>query len=262
MKPEKSVLGGGQPAFPSLPDLSQSACREPGEGRREAGKQQDCSRADARRTAAPLITIILLAAGLSLHGQTFPFREYTSVDGLPQTHTLYMMQDSRGFLWVPTRNGLARFDGYSFISYLRKDGLPSNMVQVVIEDRTGTIWAVTVNGVARFNGKSFDSFPVPDSLGVKHVGRICIGPGTSTFYLSASIDFDKNIILAFENGKYSNFTEMNPPLHGRNLEAVAFNPDDSVIYLTNKKYDSSINFGLWKKTHPININKFQFPLNF
>ncbi len=190
-----------------------------------------------RGAAVLLLTLVLLTTGIPLNGQTFPFREYTSDDGLPQTHSLYTMQDSRGYLWLPTRNGLARFDGYSFISYLRKDGLPSNMVQTVIEDRAGIIWALTLNGIARFNGKSFDSFPVPDSLGVKHLGRICIGPGTSTFYLSASIDFNNNIILAFEDGKYSNFTERNPPLHGRNLGAVAFNPADSVIYMTNNKYE-------------------------
>ena len=101
-----------------------------------------------------MMTLTIAATGLSLHAQTYPYREYTSDDGLPQTQSTSVMQDSRGYLWIPTRNGLARFDGTTFISYLRKDGLPSNLVSKVIEDKRGTIWAVTLNGLARFNGKN------------------------------------------------------------------------------------------------------------
>ena len=56
---------------------------------------------------------------------------------MPQSESMAVYQDSRGFLWIPTRNGLARFDGHTFISYLRKDGLPSNIVTRVVEDKAG-----------------------------------------------------------------------------------------------------------------------------
>ena len=89
--------------------------------------------------SALLLVILLLITGLSLHSQTYPFLEYTSDDGLPQTQSTSVMQDSRGYLWIPTRNGLARFDGHTFNSYLRKDGLPSNLITKVIEDKGGII---------------------------------------------------------------------------------------------------------------------------
>jgi len=191
-----------------------------------------------RPATSLILSLAVITANLPLRAQTYPFREYASDDGLPQTHSLSMMQDSRGYLWIPTRNGLARFDGHTFISYLRKDGLPSNLVYKVVEDREGIIWAHTLNGMARFNGKNFDSFPVPDSLGVKQTGRICPGTGNITFFLSAYTDYDNIIILAFENGKYRNFTEEYPQLRGRNLEVAAANPDDSVLYLINEKYEA------------------------
>ncbi len=186
----------------------------------------------AMRQAAMMI-LAIAATGLTLRAQTYPFREYTSDDGLPQTQLTYMMQDSRGYIWLPTRNGLARFDGYNFISYLRKDGLPSNLTGKVIEVKNGTIWAVTMNGIARFNGVNFTGFPIPDSLGVKNISRMSVCRDTASFILNASIDFDSQILLSFENETYSNYTADNPPLQGKNLSVIGISPDKSQLYLTD-----------------------------
>ena len=178
-----------------------------------------------------IVTLAIAVTGITLRAQTYPFREYTSVDGLPQTQSTSVMQDSRGFIWIPTRNGLARFDGNSFISYFRKDGLPSNLVTHVVEDSYGTIWAVTINGLSRFNGKSFESFPVPDSLGVKQVSMGCTGPDTASFFLIASMDYNSHAILLFENGIFHTYTADNPPLQNRKFTPAAFDPADSILYL-------------------------------
>jgi ligand-binding sensor domain-containing protein len=185
-----------------------------------------------------IMTLALAATGIALRAQTYPFREYTSVDGLPQTQSTSVMQDSRGFIWIPTRNGLARFDGNNFISYFRKDGLPSNLVSDVVEDCNGTVWAFTINGVSRFNGKTFESFPVPDSLGIKQVGMGCPGPDTASFFLIASLDFNSHAILLFENGVFHNYTAKNPPLQNRKYSPEAFDPEDSVLYLIDEKWQA------------------------
>ncbi|MDX9729386.1 MAG: histidine kinase [Bacteroidales bacterium] len=189
----------------------------------------------AMRQAAMMI-LAMAATGITLRAQAYPFREYTSDDGLPQTQLTYMMQDSRGYIWLPTRNGLARFDGYNFISYLRKDGLPSNLTGKVIETNNGTIWAVTMNGIARFNGVNFTGFPIPDSLGVKNVSKTLVCRDTASFILNASVDFDNQILLGFENGTYSNYTADNPPLQGKNLTVIGISPDKSQLYLTDTEW--------------------------
>jgi ligand-binding sensor domain-containing protein len=244
MKLEKRVRGVMRPAAAKLPALMHAAAR--------------VIRAN-HPAAAIALTLALMTAGVSLHAQTYPFREYTSDDGLPQTQSMNMMQDSRGYLWIPTRNGLARFDGNSFISYLRKDGLPSNMVNRVEEDKNGTVWAVTINGVARFNGKSFIGYPIPDSLGIKQVGSIPVILDTSSFLLSASIDFDNQILLLFENGIYSNFTAANPQLQGRKLTAIARDPEDRIIYLIDEKSAAySFDDGILRKEHQGPVTNIQF----
>jgi ligand-binding sensor domain-containing protein len=184
-----------------------------------------------------LLVMILSAPSLSSRGQTYPYREYTIDDGMPQSESMSVFQDSRGFIWIPTRNGLARFDGHTFIPYLRKDGLPSNNVTRVFEDRAGTIWAVTVNGLARFNGRNFNSYPLPDSLGIKNMGMGCDYGDTATFLLSGAVSTDRDKILLFRKGKYYDYSSLHPALAGKTLLPSAFDTSDSTLYLINGSFE-------------------------
>lgn len=51
-----------------------------------------------------------------------------------------VLEDSRGYLWLGTDNGAARFDGYTFRTYDAKDGLQSNFIHNIHEDHEGRIW--------------------------------------------------------------------------------------------------------------------------
>jgi ligand-binding sensor domain-containing protein len=50
-------------------------------------------------------------------GQRLPVRIYTTADGLWSSAISYLMCDSHGFIWLCTRDGLSRFDGYRFVNY-------------------------------------------------------------------------------------------------------------------------------------------------
>jgi ligand-binding sensor domain-containing protein len=47
-------------------------------------------------------------------------------------HVRQIIQDSRGFLWFCTSEGLSRFDGYSFVTYGMQHGLPYPAVTCMI----------------------------------------------------------------------------------------------------------------------------------
>jgi len=49
--------------------------------------------------------------------EQLPVSSYTSADGLGSSFVNALMRDSRGFLWVCTRDGLSRFDGSRFVTY-------------------------------------------------------------------------------------------------------------------------------------------------
>ena len=59
-------------------------------------------------------------------------KHYTSKEGLPHDITYQIIQDSLGFIWVGTDDGLTRFNGETFTNYRYQQGLTSNYVIDVI----------------------------------------------------------------------------------------------------------------------------------
>lgn len=70
----------------------------------------------------------------------------TSRDGLPDNSIREMYQDSKGFIWLSTLNGLSRYDGTNFITFRKQDGgitLMDNRVRYINEDSNGLLWVST-----------------------------------------------------------------------------------------------------------------------
>jgi hypothetical protein len=83
------------------------------------------------------------------------FDTFTMEDGMSHNHVNALAQDSLGFLWVATPDGLTRFDGYTFVQY-RHDysdslSLPANFVGALHVDRSGNLWAGTFSGICRYD---------------------------------------------------------------------------------------------------------------
>lgn len=68
------------------------------------------------------------------------FRHYTVEDGLPGSEVYQVKQDSKGYIWFATGNGVSRFDGYEFTNFSLEDGLPDNTVFEIFEDSHGRVW--------------------------------------------------------------------------------------------------------------------------
>lgn len=71
-------------------------------------------------------------------------------DGLPHNNVTSVVQDSLGFLWLGTWDGLVRYDGTTFKIYTRVPGdstsLSHSRVGDLHEDRRGTLWVGTHGG--------------------------------------------------------------------------------------------------------------------
>jgi signal transduction histidine kinase/ligand-binding sensor domain-containing protein len=93
--------------------------------------------------------VSLLAAALPA-AQVLPFRNFGTREGLPHENVAALFEDSRGFLWVGTYDGLACFDGASFTSHGVAEGLTSTVAFAIAEDALGDVWfGVHTAGVAR-----------------------------------------------------------------------------------------------------------------
>src|SRR5438067_1488466 len=97
-----------------------------------------------------LVALVILSAP-NLRAEHLPIRIYTSADGLGSSFVNYLMRDSRGFLWVCTRDGLSRFDGSRFVTYQVGDSAAAPGIEQIIETRKGIYWIVTTAGLYRFD---------------------------------------------------------------------------------------------------------------
>src|SRR5271170_7731713 len=76
---------------------------------------------------------------------------WTQAEGLPQDTIRAITQTSDGYLWVGTDEGLARFDGYDFVTFTKDDGsLPSTTITALAAGKDGTLWIGTPNGLSRY----------------------------------------------------------------------------------------------------------------
>lgn len=99
------------------------------------------------------ILIIPLFAALSSFSQqlhNLEFYQYGINEGLSHSDVRAVYKDRNGFLWLGTRDGLNKFDGYQFSVYRRskqgENGISSNDVKAITGDRQGSIWIGTIAG--------------------------------------------------------------------------------------------------------------------
>ena len=90
-----------------------------------------------------LVAVVIASPALA---QTYPFKTYTTADGLAQSAVSCFFQDSQGYLWFGTWGGISRYDGREFWSY-RNSAL---RVTSICEDNKNTLWVGTTEGLARF----------------------------------------------------------------------------------------------------------------
>lgn len=132
---------------------------------------------------------LLLSVHLSAGAQTA--RLYTSEDGLPSSQINDIHQDSKGFVWISTENGLALFDGMEMHGIQSpSDGegnLASNLVLTTFEDSAGTFWVGTSKGLQTYDVASgrFSTVALGDSavpLSTQHISSIVeVGREDGTF---------------------------------------------------------------------------------
>ena len=113
------------------------------------------------------------------------FRNYSTGDGLSQATAMAMAQDSTGFLWVGTQDGLNRFDGYGFKVYKHVRGqtgvLSDNAITALAADGDGSLWVGTQAGgldhydpvLDRFEHYAADPLR-SDSLASEHITALML----------------------------------------------------------------------------------------
>jgi len=107
-----------------------------------------------------LIICFLFGISSSVWAQTFSinFERISIEQGLSQSSVFVIMQDSKGFLWFGTQDGLNKYDGYNFKVYKHNPqdslSLSDDWINAIYEDKSGNIWVGTSGGgLCKFDRK-------------------------------------------------------------------------------------------------------------
>jgi signal transduction histidine kinase/ligand-binding sensor domain-containing protein/CheY-like chemotaxis protein/HPt (histidine-containing phosphotransfer) domain-containing protein len=110
-----------------------------------------------------IATIWLLASSArAADAPPLVLEHLTPSEGMPQGTVYDTLQDSQGFVWLATEDGLVRYDGHELYRYAHSrnagEGLPGNFIRQIVEDDHHDLWiAIKDAGLARWN-RATDSF--------------------------------------------------------------------------------------------------------
>ncbi|MFQ5629023.1 MAG: two-component regulator propeller domain-containing protein, partial [bacterium] len=115
------------------------------------------------------LMLFVLAKVVSAQSNLIEFERISERDGLSQFSVYSILQDSEGYLWFGSLDGLSRYDGYNFKVFKSNPNdsasLSDDLILSLHEDAAGTIWIGTATGgLNKFNRETgeFINFPLSD----------------------------------------------------------------------------------------------------
>jgi len=104
----------------------------------------------------------LFFSRLNASSQDFIIQRLTVNDGLPSDRINCIYEDSYGYLWVGSSNGMGRYDGKNFTNYGFAEGLPYLQINAIFEDSRHRLWIGATKGIAQLRGNKFKSYKTND----------------------------------------------------------------------------------------------------
>ncbi|HTB07733.1 MAG TPA: two-component regulator propeller domain-containing protein [Bacteroidia bacterium] len=133
-----------------------------------------------------LCIVFLLGASAEAFAQTdWRYEHINSAQGLSQSVVTCIYQDTQGFMWFGTQDGLNRFDGYS-VTVLKNNpidsnSLISNTINCILEDSHGLLWIGTDAGLSALN--------------------IYTGKFTNYATINSSLDYANNVHVVYQDNE-------------------------------------------------------------
>lgn len=194
-------------------------------------------------------TGIFLATYISNFAQEYSYKHFDNQSGLAGNTVYAITQDSEGYLWFATDNGLSRYDGKSFIRYTTKDGLPDNEVLKLFADSYGRTWISTFNKhlcyyyAGKIHTKNNDSTLQKIELN-EHVTFIFETPNRKIYFQTSKT------IIEIDESNASVVYELSPKTGQNTLISCDYLlKDNSLVVIIN---DSTFKY-LYKKLHFIGV---------
>ena len=199
----------------------------------------------------PIIFFAVCCFTQWLHAQTTQTISYTTKEGLSSNSVYRTAIDHRGFLWIATENGLARFDGRKFETYTTARGLTDNEIIDLVIDSSGTIWAIPFRRSPcyynpqkdRFENESTD--PELNKIDLANTHKIHV-----LQYGGIAFSNNQKNLFVYKNGKTQVFKNFMPVKTGVIQKIAEYQPgryiffcEDTIRYFSHGKIIRNIPFG-------------------
>lgn len=155
-------------------------------------------------------TFILFAVCLSLTARSdsgfsllqFSHELWQTEQGLPQNTVQTLLQTRDGYVWLGTREGLARFDGIRFTIFDKHNTpqIPHNQIRHLYEDRDERLWIATPGGLLRYERGAFSAYTTKDGLASNNVWSVFQDRAGNLWVATV------NGLNQFRDGKFTTFT--------------------------------------------------------
>ena len=186
-----------------------------------------------------------------LHAQELQFKTLTVNNGLTQHDVSSIIQDSNGFIWIGTYDGLNRYDGFKVLNYSHETGnvesLSSNRIISLFEDSKKRIWVGTDgNGLNYYSliTEKFVRVDTPQGFNLindisENVnGEIYIATGNGLLKIIDDEDKPKTEIVQL-------------PLTGLSINKILITTDNSYYFATNR------GIWMWKNNNCIQLKEIE-----
>ena len=182
-----------------------------------------------------LVSCLLLPIYTSIHAQQpaiaseYACRHYTTQDGLPKMYTECLFQDSNGFIWIGTLNGLVRYDGFAFEAFA---GTKNAEITALRESAQKNVMAFGFDAYYIFDyaKETFIQKPYPEKLHFNELSSRLLPKGYAMFN---RIDGNREnkVLCRIENEEIEPLFE-DPVLDGMiNNNCALFDAEEETLYL-------------------------------
>ncbi|MBN2262058.1 MAG: hypothetical protein JW735_04040, partial [Prolixibacteraceae bacterium] len=158
---------------------------------------------------AVLLSAYSLLAGQN--GNSWLFNNIKVKDGLPVDQIFTIAQDSSGFMWFGTINGLIRYDGYSMELFRQHQdaniALPDNQITAIEHDGQSGLWVSCYQGLIHFDTRTWQSRVI--NLGGPREVRCLLNQGDSLLWIGTATGLFK---LNTQTFTYAVYNQQNSPI--------------------------------------------------
>jgi len=206
-----------------------------------------------------LFTLLLMSKNIVAQSE-LSFDKFTQEEGLSNNIIQCIYQDTKGWIWIGTNQGLSRFDGYGFTNFLPSNedstSLKGSIIRVITETHEGTLLVGTETGGLNVFDRQKETFSHPlqnspcfskQEISVNDI----IEDNTGTLWLAT----DFNVLKIDSTGKTQainpEFKKGNKKLQGTFIRKIKFDTQGILwigsndgIFLYNKKNNSLNTFPL------------------